>query len=82
MKAARIHDYRQPLVLEEVPTPMPGPGSEQNRPYAAGSGPSLLPHPRLNVLSASTIQVIAELRRTANAFSVSGEVYIWSSQSD
>jgi propanol-preferring alcohol dehydrogenase len=26
MKAARLHHYREPLVLEEVPTPRPGPG--------------------------------------------------------
>jgi propanol-preferring alcohol dehydrogenase len=26
MKAARLHNYRQPLVVEEVPTPRPGPG--------------------------------------------------------
>jgi propanol-preferring alcohol dehydrogenase len=26
MKAARLHNYRQPLVVEEVPTPSPGPG--------------------------------------------------------
>lgn len=26
MKAARLHNYRQPLVVEDVPTPRPGPG--------------------------------------------------------
>lgn len=26
MKAARIYEYRKPLVVEDVPTPMPGPG--------------------------------------------------------
>ena len=26
MKAARLHEYKKPLTLDEVPTPRPGPG--------------------------------------------------------
>jgi D-arabinose 1-dehydrogenase-like Zn-dependent alcohol dehydrogenase len=36
MKAARLHRYRQPLVVEEVPTPRPGPGEVLVK--AEGSG--------------------------------------------
>lgn len=36
MKAARIHTYGQPLVLEDVPTPRPGPGEVLVRIGGAG----------------------------------------------
>lgn len=36
MKAARLHAYKQPLVIEEVPTPEPGPGEVLVRIEAAG----------------------------------------------
>ena len=36
MKAARLHDYGQPLVIEEVPTPSPGPGQVVIRVMGAG----------------------------------------------
>ena len=36
MKAARIHQYRQPLVIEEVPTPVPGSGEVLIRVEGAG----------------------------------------------
>ncbi|MEV4177016.1 NAD(P)-dependent alcohol dehydrogenase [Nonomuraea sp. NPDC049709] len=36
MRAARMHDYNQPLVLEEVPTPGIGPGEVLVRVQAAG----------------------------------------------
>lgn len=36
MKAARLHDYGQPLVIEDVPTPEPGPGQVLVRVGGAG----------------------------------------------
>jgi propanol-preferring alcohol dehydrogenase len=36
MKAARIHEYRKPLVLEDVPTPVPGPGEVLVQVHGAG----------------------------------------------
>jgi propanol-preferring alcohol dehydrogenase len=36
MRAARLHAYRQPLVIEEVPTPEPGPGEVLIRVGGAG----------------------------------------------
>ena len=36
MKAARLHRYREPLVIEEVPTPTPGPGEVVVRVGGAG----------------------------------------------
>jgi propanol-preferring alcohol dehydrogenase len=36
MNAARLHSYGQPLVLEEVPTPVPGPGEVLLRVDGAG----------------------------------------------
>lgn len=36
MKAARIHKYGQPLVIEDVPTPRPGPGEILVRVEGAG----------------------------------------------
>ena len=36
MRAARLHSYGQPLVLEEVPTPVPGPGEVLVRVDGAG----------------------------------------------
>ena len=36
MKAARLHKYGQPLVLEEIPTPQPGPGQVVVRVIGAG----------------------------------------------
>ena len=36
MKAARLHEYGQPLILEEVPTPRPGPGEVVIRVGGAG----------------------------------------------
>lgn len=36
MKAARLHNYGQPLVIEEVPTPSPGPGQVVIRVMGAG----------------------------------------------
>ena len=36
MHAARLHHYGQPLVLEEIPTPRPGPGEVLVRVGGAG----------------------------------------------
>ena len=36
MKAARLHNYGQPLVIEEAPTPSPGPGQGVIRVMGAG----------------------------------------------
>lgn len=36
MRAARLHAYGQPLVVEEVPTPEPGPGQVLVRVQGAG----------------------------------------------
>ena len=36
MKAARLHAYGTPLVLEDVPTPAPGPGQVVVRIAGAG----------------------------------------------
>jgi propanol-preferring alcohol dehydrogenase len=36
MKAARLHEYGHPLVIDEVPTPMPGPGEVLVRVGGAG----------------------------------------------
>ena len=36
MKAARIHDFRKPLEIDEVPIPEPGPGQVLLKVSAAG----------------------------------------------
>lgn len=36
MKAARLHEYGHPLVLEDIPAPRPGPGQVVVRVVGAG----------------------------------------------
>lgn len=36
MKAARLHEYGHPLVIDDVPTPLPGPGEVLVRVGGAG----------------------------------------------
>src|SRR3989304_4325803 len=45
MKAALFKAPGQPLSLEEVPTPSPGPGEALLQVAACGGGPTGLPHP-------------------------------------
>ena len=58
MKAARLHHYGQPLVLDEIPTPAPGPGEVLVRVEGAG-----FCHSDIHVID-GTIQVLPRMPLT------------------